>query len=71
MAVRAEDAERPNARDSIATSGCRRVIEETYDSSEAEIVLIGAVVKTSSAVLQGVAERVVHVGADPEWWGEW
>ena len=29
------------------------------------------VVKNSSAVAQGVAERVVNVGAQPEWGEEW
>jgi hypothetical protein len=38
---------------------------------EAENALIREVVKMSSAVAQGATERVVNVGAEPEWCGEW
>jgi hypothetical protein len=46
-------------------------IWKTYDSMETENVLIREVVKMSSAVVQGAAERVVNVGTELEWCGEW
>jgi hypothetical protein len=66
IAGRTEDGEGPNARDCIATSRCGRAIEKACDSMETEEGSKRGVVKISSAVGQGMAERVVNVGAEPE-----